>query len=46
MKSLLRSMTLIVLAIAFYGCEEGPFGNNAPQGRPQWMKEKEAQDKK
>lgn len=33
-------MILIVGAIMLSGCDEGPFGNNAPQGRPDWMKDR------
>ena len=33
-------MFLIIGAIMLSGCDEGPFGNNAPQGRPDWMKDR------
>jgi hypothetical protein len=38
-----RSFMLLVLfvaGLALSGCEEGPFGNTPPQGRPDWMKDK------
>lgn len=31
---------VIIGAITLSGCDEGPFGNNAPQGRPDWMKDR------
>ena len=31
---------MIIGAIMLSGCDEGPFGNNAPQGRPDWMKDR------
>jgi hypothetical protein len=41
--SMIRSLALLFLfigSLALTGCEEGPFGNNAPQGRPDWMKDR------
>ena len=41
-KKYLIGLVLSSLALAFVGCGgEGPLGNNAPQGRPEWMKEME-----
>lgn len=33
-------IVLIMGAFILSGCDEGPFGNNAPQGRPDWMKDR------
>lgn len=38
-----RSLTVVVMflvAIGVTGCDEGPFGNTPPQGRPDWMKDR------
>lgn len=40
---MIRSLFLLfvfVSATVLAGCEEAPFGNNAPQGRPDWMKDR------
>lgn len=38
MKKILVLMVISIGGAMFYGCEEGPFGNTPPQGRPEWMK--------
>jgi hypothetical protein len=40
MSKLIFSIMLITLFFGLSGCEEGPFGNTPPQGRPDWMKDK------
>lgn len=30
----------LLFAMVMLGCEEGPFGNTPPQGRPDWMKDR------
>lgn len=40
MKKLILPAALITLLLGLAGCEEGPFGNTPPQGRPDWMKDK------
>lgn len=40
-----RAIFLILTVSATFllvACEEGPFGNTPPQGRPEWMKDKKA----
>ena len=37
----LLTLTAILLgSVTLTGCDEGPYGNNAPQGRPDWMKDR------
>jgi len=37
----LTVLLMTSLLLVLMGCgEEGPLGNNAPQGRPDWMKKK------
>lgn len=37
----LTVLTLTGLLVFLMGCgDDGPLGNNAPQGRPEWMKKK------
>jgi len=42
MKNFFLVSSVIALLLSLTGCgEEGPFGNTPPQGRPDWMKDKE-----
>jgi len=36
----LKMIFAIFLIVIVTGCEEGPFGNTPPQGRPDWMKDR------
>jgi hypothetical protein len=41
-KKYLSGAAVLCLALLVVGCGgDGPLGNNAPQGRPDWMKKKE-----
>lgn len=36
----LKRIAAFFLIVIVTGCEEGPFGNTPPQGRPDWMKDR------
>lgn len=40
MNAPLNFITLIFVGMMLSACDEGPFGNTPPQGRPEWMKDK------
>lgn len=42
MPRLIFLLSLCFIGMTLSGCEEGPFGNTPPQGRPDWMKDKKA----
>jgi predicted small lipoprotein YifL len=42
MKKIILPCVLMFLCFTVAGCgDEGPFGNTPPQGRPDWMKDKD-----